>query len=196
VTAEAPEGPQLSDRTIGGTLVFCDWVKRNHYLGASAAEALKSAVKSVFVAVEPETYEGISLDGLDVDQYLQRFRFAKGNPKAETVSVYRARIRRAIEAHLAYLDTGATPRFRQGPGGNGGQPKAKKPTGLKPPKPEADTFDATLPPLSDGTVLTVKGCPKRLAKRDVLRITRYFESLEADEVAGLIPERTGEAAAA
>src|SRR5690242_16632770 len=104
----------MNSHTVGGLLQFCSYLKDKKYLRASGAEAWRTAITKVFSAVEPETYESIGLDDLDLGDFITRFRNAAGdNYRAETVDVYARRIRRAIEAHGYYLENGRPPAFRQ-----------------------------------------------------------------------------------
>ncbi|MEX0993408.1 MAG: hypothetical protein WDZ37_05360 [Solirubrobacterales bacterium] len=189
----------MTNKTIGGLITFCGWLKEKSYLGANNAEGLKTAVVKVFSTVEPDSYKSVSLDGLDIDDYMDRFRNAAGSSKykAETIDVYASRIRRAIESFEYYLEHKKPPTSRQRarPKQNGQTSTKKSGAQSKIHKlPTADVFDATLP-LSSGQVLVIPDCPKRWPKRDVDLVTGFLRNLQTEEQ-GQIPAKTGESAAA
>ena len=108
-------GDEMNSRTVGGLMAYCDWLKAKGYQGASATESWKSAAKVVFETVDPDSWESVSLDGLDVDDYIKRFQTLAGSKyRAETVTVYGRRIKNAIEAHGYYLENGKPPSFKRG----------------------------------------------------------------------------------
>src|SRR5215210_133455 len=114
-------GNDMHSRTVAGLLAYCDWLKEKGYQGNAAAESWKSAAKMVFETVEPEGWQNISLEGLDLDDYMRRFQTLAGSKlRAETVATYRRRIGNSIEAHEYYLENGKPPSFKRG--------TARKPT--------------------------------------------------------------------
>lgn len=78
-------GADMSERTVGGLMAYCDWLREKGYQSSNAIEAWKVAVKKVFGTVEPESYEAIALEQLDLEDYVRRFRqLAAKQYKAET----------------------------------------------------------------------------------------------------------------
>ncbi len=194
-------GTELSNPTIGGLLAYCDWLKAKGYQGDNAIEAWKTAIKKVFAAVEPEKYESISLEGLDLDDYVRRFRrLAGADYKAETINVYAGRIRNAIEAQEHYRKTGRPPSFRK-PTRRAKQrqasaPAAKSHAGTSDKQELVSGGDATgnlvrFPfPLRSGQLAELR-LPARLDKSDADRLSAFLRALQQEEQPQL-PERAGE----
>ena len=198
-------GTDLTSRTVGGLIAFYDWLKEKHYLGANAVEATKTAVNKVFGTVEPEGYEAMSLDDLDLEDILRRFRVgAASKYRSETVDVYARRIRKAIEAHQYYLEHGRPPAFRTQTRKDGAGTEQKK-AKLKAVPPAAENATETTPksgevfeftmPLSSGRMLRIPDCPKQWLEEDADRLNTMIRALVAKERRQL-PRTTGESAAA
>lgn len=197
-------GTDLNSPTVRGLLAYCDWLKEKNYQGANAIEAWKTAIKKVFEAVEPEQYESISLEDLDLEEYVERFRVAAGSEyKAETIDVYARRIRNAIEAHEHYRKHGKPPSFRKPTRRpkHGERPRAStKPAKAASAASEpANGGDATgslvrFPfPLRSGQMAELK-LPAQLDKADADRLTTFLRALQYEQQPQ-IPERTGVEAA-
>src|SRR5947209_6954221 len=121
-------GQDMNNRTIGGTIAFCDWMIDKSYGTTSQVNPWKIALKQVFGTVDGEGFEEIEWSALDLDEYLQRFQRRAGQEyKTDSITAYGRRVRRAIEAHTHYLETGKAPTSR---------PVAKR---QKAEKPAADT---------------------------------------------------------
>lgn len=123
----------INDRTVGGLLAYCDWLRAKNYQSPNGVEAWKTAVNKVFSTVEPNAYEAISLDGLDLDEYVERFRVASGSQyKAETVGVYGRRIKNAMDAQAEYIASGKQVMLSRGSratrNGDADEPARKTPT--------------------------------------------------------------------
>lgn len=194
-------GNDIRSRTVGGLLAYCDWLGRNGYQGTGAVKAWKVAINKVFQAVDGENYRDLSLDGLDLDDYVGRFRrLAEQNYKAESIDVYAARIRRATEAQLYYIEHDKAPTFKQGtsrPKGEAGEKKtqsrasSKKAAGEKnggtvtklPPAP--DFFEFAYP-LSPGRMVHMQ-LPMQMTKREIDRLCAVLQTLEEQPQ---LPERT------
>lgn len=199
-------GADLTSKTIGGLLAYCDWLKEKHYLRANAVEAWKTAINKVFTAVEPDGYESMSLDDLDLEDVFARFRVAAGSKyRSETIDVYAQRIRRAMEAHQYYLEHNRPPSFRQQARGrdDAAQPERKARLKAVPQNPavagsetpeSSEVFDFAMP-LSNGRLLTIPDFPKRWLKADVDRLHAMVSALQVEEQRQL-PRTTGESAAA
>jgi hypothetical protein len=191
----------MESRTVEGLMAHCDWLKEKHYLGDSAVEGWKTAIKKVFEAVEGETFAQFDLSNLDLDEYLDRFQRAAGSAyKSETVAVYGRRIRNAIEAQLYYIEHRKPPAFRGGArtAENGeGKTKAKA-------RPKATLADAPnsqrIPageliefpfPLRTGQMARLHLPPQGLHPKDADRMSAFLRTLQYEEQKQL-PERTGE----
>lgn len=202
----------MNSRTVDGLLGYCDWLKEKHYLGPSAVEGWKTAIKKVFEMVEGEGYGSFDLSNFDFDGYMRRFQLAAGSAyKHETVGVYGRRIRNAIDAHEHYLTHGRPPAFRGSAtrskqAADAATKKAAAKAGKSsktagtPPKSDdtrgrsgAEFFDLIYP-LASGPMVEMR-LPKRMSKTDVDRLSAVLRTLQSEEQAQ-IPERTGEAVAA
>jgi hypothetical protein len=191
---------EMTTRTVGGLLAYCDWLREKGYQSPNAVEAWKVAIKKVFETVEPNGYETISLEGLDLDDYVRRFRtLAASQYKAETISVYERRVMNGIEAHEYYLANGKPPAFRKGAPRQkdaGTAPAVKKSAAAKPGR---STPLAAVPseryefsyPMSYG--MAHISLPMRLSRRDIDRLTTVLGTLEEQPQ---IPEHTEERDAA
>lgn len=193
-------GADMNARTVGGLLAYCDWLRDKGYQSRNAVEAWKTAISKVFKAVEPEGYESVSLDGLDLDDYMQRFRTLAGSEyKAETITVYARRIRNAIEAHDYYRENGKPPSFRKPPARSAASKTATKASAQKqkaksatrsPEQPQPMGELVAFPfPLRSGQMAELK-LPSRLDKTDADRLSVFLRALQFEEQAQ-IPERTG-----
>jgi hypothetical protein len=192
----------MNQRTVGGLLAYCDWLRDKGYQSRNAVEAWKTAIKKVFEAVEPEGFETVILEGLDLDDYVRRFRTLAGSSyKAETVSVYARRISNAIEAHDFYLANGKPPSFRKtaarGPKdsspakGSVAKPAAKRSAG-KGSSPVSQPLGDLIAfpfPLRSGQMAELK-LPPRLEKTDADRLSGFLRALQFEEQPQ-IPEKTG-----
>lgn len=192
----------LNTPTVAGLLSYCDWLKNKGYQSDNAIEAWKTAVKKVFETVEPDGFEQISLESLDLDDYVNRFRTLAGSDyKAETITVYAKRIRNAIEAQEYYREHGKPPSFRKpAKRGEGAGSKTTKSKGAKHGSSEStDSGNANgenggqlvrFPfPLRSGQMAELK-LPARLDKTDADRLTGFLRALQYEPQAQ-IPEHTG-----
>ena len=190
-------GDEMNSRTIGGLMAYCDWLKAKGYQGASATEAWKSAAKVVFETVDPDSWESVGLDGLDVDDYIKRFQTLAGSKyRAETVTVYSRRIKNAIEAHDYYLENGKPPSFKRGTTRKSdgeaqdsapSRPRGGKKVAAATPAAVAEMWDLDYP-LSSGMVHL--RLPKRMTKGDVDRLSTVLRTLQVEDQRQ-IPERAG-----
>jgi hypothetical protein len=191
---------EITHNTIDGLLAYCDWLVEKGYAPASQIEPWKTAVKKVFHTVDGEDYGSLSLDNLDLDNRISRFRvLAASQYKHESITAYESRLRRAIEAHAYFLEHGRPPTFRQVTKRSSGDESAQKPVKPKAsaaPKATADVttvgpefFDLDYP--LDGGGMALLRLPRRMSKADVDRLSTVLRTLQADEQRQ-IPERTGE----
>lgn len=196
----------LNTPTVGGLLAYCDWLKAKNYHSDNAVEAWKTAIKKVFATVEPENFESISLENLDLDEFVTRFRNAAGGDyKAETISVYAKRIRNAIEAQEYYREHGKPPSFRKpAKRAKDDSTSTSKAGKTKRVKTGAEAESGTVGdtggqlvrfpfPLRTGQMAELR-LPPRLDKADAERLAGFLRALQF-EPQGQIPEHTGEAEA-
>jgi hypothetical protein len=195
VTADADD---INKKTVGGLMAFCDWLKDKGYQGASATDSWKSAAKKVFETVEPESYESLELDDIDLDDYISRFQTMAGSKyRAETVTVYRRRIMNAIDAQGYYLEHGRPPSFKRGTPrkkseGSAASESRTNPAAKSAPRAAevpADMWDLHYP-LSTGQMVHMR-LPKTMKQVDVDRLSAVLRTLQAEEQRQ-IPEKTGE----
>lgn len=180
----------INDRTVGGLLAYCDWLKAKNYQSANAVEAWKVATNKVFSTVEGDGYESLSLDGLNLDEYIERFRVGSGSQyKAETVGVYGRRIRNAMDAQAEYIATGKQTMLARGArtakDDDDAEPATKtraktatpKDQSKAPPVGELIQFPF---PLASGQMAQLK-IPPRLRKEDVDRLSAFLRTLQYEE---------------
>lgn len=193
-------GADMSTRTVGGLLAYCDWLREKGYQSRNGIEAWKTAIKKVFGAVEPDGYESVSLEGLDLDDYVRRFRTLAGSEyKAETIAVYARRIGNAIEAYDYYQENGKPPAFRKPATSSkasastteAGSSKQKAKGGAESTgkSQRAGELIAFPFPLRNGQMAELK-LPSRLEQADADRLSVFLRALQFEEQAQ-IPEHTG-----
>ena len=193
----------IQSKTVQGLMAFCDYLKDKGYQGPSVTDSWKSATKMVFETVEPESWETTSLDGVALDDVIRRFpTLAGAKVRAETVVVYRRRIRNAIDAQQYYTENGKPPSFNRAagraksessPGQAEGKHSTKKDAPALPPSEFAEMWEFEYP-LTNGRMARLH-VPKRMTKADVDRISTVLRTLQDDEQRQ-IPEKTGEKAIA
>jgi hypothetical protein len=192
----------ITENTIDGLLAFCDWLADKGYAPTSQIEPWKTAAKKVFQTVEGEDYGSLSLDSLDLDDYINRFRvLAASQYKHESIRTYGARLRNAVEAHAYFREHGRPPTFRQagkrtnGDGNSAQKPAQAKAKPAKPASPSAPTtpgpefFDLEYP-LESGRMALLR-LPKRMSKVDVDRLSTVLRTLQSEEQRQ-IPQHTSE----
>jgi hypothetical protein len=194
-------GAEINSRTGAGLLAFCDWMKDKGYAGPAAADAWKSAAKVVFETVEGESYEAMSLDGIDLDDYVRRFQTLGGAKyRAETVVRYRNRIRTLMDAQAYYIEHGKAPSTKRGtpkPKSEAdpvtttldaaGAKRSTPPSGttpLSPIPPRPDFFEFTYP-LAPGRMVRME-LPMQMTQREIDRLCAVLQTLEEQPP---VPER-------
>lgn len=187
---------EMNQRTVGGLLAYCDWLREKNYQSPNGVEAWKTAIKKVFETVEGERYEALSLDGADLDEYVERFRVAAGAQyKAETVAVYGRRIKNAMDAQADYIATGKQAILSRGARSKSeGEPATKVPQpkapATKPQEnvtklaPQPDFFEFAYP-LSPGRMVRME-LPFQMSKREIDRLCTVLQTLEEQPQ---LPER-------
>ena len=182
----------MNSRTVGGLMTYCDWLKDKGYAGASAADAWKSAAKVVFETVDGESYESLSLDGIDLDDYVLRFQRLGGTKyRIETVNRYKNRIRNAMDAQAYFIEHGKQPELRRGtpkPKAEGEDQKQHRNPATKRAQstqstpsnvselPAPDFFEFTYP-LSPGRMVRMQ-LPMQMSKREIDRLSAVLQTLE------------------
>jgi hypothetical protein len=189
-------GAEISSRTVAGLMAFCDWMKDKGYAGPAAADAWKSAAKVVFETVEGESYEAMSLDGIDLDDYVGRFQTLGGAKyRAETIGRYKNRIRTGMDAQAYYIEHGKPPstkrRTRKPNAGADPVETVEKhsttqsgtiPLSQIPPRP--DFFEFTYP-LAPGRMVHME-LPMQMTQREIDRLCAVLQTLEEQPQ---LPER-------
>lgn len=185
----------MNSRTVAGLMAYCDWIKDKGYAGAAATDAWRSATKVVFETVDGESYEALSLDGIDLDDYIRRFQVLGGAKyRSETVGRYKNRIRSALDAQAYYLEHGKAPSFKRGTAkpkqdavaaepaqkatasrASSGTPRTE-PSNVAMMAAPADFFDFAYP-LSPGRMVHMR-LPLQMTKREVDRLCTVIQTLE------------------
>ncbi len=192
-------GADIKARTPGGLIAYCDWLSEKGYQSANAVEAWKVAVRKVFAAVEPDTWQDTSLDGLDLDEYADRFRTLAGHKyRSETITVYQRRIKNAMHAQAYYIENNSPPNFKKprrrsaraeapAAGQKPGRPESSNVVAIQQPQPDYFELDYPL----DRDRSAYMRLPKSMSKREIERISAVIKTLEETPQ---IPEQTGQAA--
>jgi hypothetical protein len=189
-------GAEINSRTVAGLMAFCDWMKDKGYAGPAAADAWRSAAKVVFETVEGESYEAMSLEGIDLDDYVRRFQTLGGAKyRAETVGRYKNRIRTGVDAQAYYIEHGKPPSTKRGTpkpkaeadpvkqtvDANGTQPTTT-PLAQVPARPDFFEF---IYPLSPGRMVRME-LPMQMTQREIDRLCAVLQTLEEQPQ---LPER-------
>lgn len=198
----------MNSRTLGGLVVYCDWLSDKGYAAPSQVGPWKIAIRKVFEAVDGTGFEAKPLDDLDLDDAFRRFRTLTAQTyKSESQDAYVGRVKRAIEAYEYWLTNQKPPAFRQAgkrnDDGDAGKaretapkPKTTPLTAVETDREERkveDFIDYPFP-LRNGQIARLS-LPQRLEKSDVDRMVQLLHALQF-EPQPQIPERTGEQAAA
>lgn len=198
----------LNEKKVGGLLAYCEYLAGKGYATKAQVDPWRTAIQKVFSTVEGEGFESLDLTGVDIPEYLDRFqKLAGAEYKAESITAYRRRIERAVNAHDHYIATGRPPSFRQrqtksemkgsaatsGPEGGGSivrlESKAAAPEGAKASAAGMMEFPF---PLKGGRVAKLH-LPLRLASEDVDRLSAFLRTLQDQHVEHKqLMERTGE----
>lgn len=177
----------IATGTADGLLAFCDYLIDKGYGTSGGVTPWKSAAKQIFEAVEGDGWGSLDLRGLDLNDYIRRFEnMERGHYKAESIQSYGSRLRRAMEAYLAFLEDGRTPTLRQGPRRQNEQPNGKaakdalpsvrsEGRGTASASPIADLVEYPFP-LRSGQLAYVR-LPKRVEKDDAERLAAFVRTL-------------------
>lgn len=180
----------MQSKTVAGLMAYCDYLKDKGYAGQATTDSWKSAAKVVFETVEGESYEALSLDGIDLDDYIGRFQTLGGSKyRAETVARYKNRIRYALDAQAYYIEHRKPPEFRRGAAKHEAAERpakradsasaraATKQTNVKQMTPPSAEFFEFTYPLSPGRIVRME-LPYAMSKREVDRLCTVLQTLE------------------
>lgn len=182
----------IGSGTVAGLLAFLDWVVKKNYATPAAITPLKSAAKQVFETVEDGQADDVDVRSLDIEDYFSRFQVAMaatGRITPDSVRAYRARFNRALAMYEEYLTTNQIPRLKTR--GSGKRPKAKPTTPSAPSATATTASEVDEPavpassmisfpfPLENGEVANLR-LPKRLERRDAVRLTTFINALTID----------------
>jgi hypothetical protein len=200
----------VNSNTVDGLLAFCDYLVDKGFGTSSQVEPWKTAIKKVFSALADDDadFGSMSLDGVDVEEYMGRFRRkTAGQYKPDSITAYGSRLARAIEAHAYFREHNRPPTFRQSAvrahggsdvtaGSSAGRAtrRVQATAGAELPQPAGPEFFDLDYPLESGHMASLR-LPKRMSKQDVDRLSTVLRTLEAEEQRQ-IPEHTGEPVAA
>ena len=194
--------------TGGDLMTFFDYAANKGLMKKDWASTLKGAAKSVLSTVEPDAWETMDLQTVDLDSLIQRFeRLRMTDLKPGSLNVYGQRTRTAIAAFQEFL---ASPSTWQYKGSRTLDPAERSDKKLNKSKarasaqtngvvrPAADRGAGELPglitypyPLRPNVVLSL-GLPADLTQKEVQRLSAFLHSLAMDEQRALPPAREEE----
>jgi hypothetical protein len=94
----------INTGTAGGLLAFCDYLLEQDHASCGVVHPWKYAVKQVFTRVAGDDFEGIDVQKLDVDEYMQRFASTARDPQEpDRLYAYHERFPKAVQAYRGYL---------------------------------------------------------------------------------------------
>lgn len=191
---------KINSKTVEGLFAFCDFMVEKGYATTAAMDPWKTAARKVFAAVHGDEFESETLDGIDLDDVLNRFEtLTRGQYKHESVVTYGRRVRNAIDGYMEFLDTGRPPQLRKTRTAPAKKAEAKAPAAKATKKAAADPSPMgeliKFPfPLRSGEMAQLQ-LPPRLQRDDADRLSAFLRTLQV-ETPKEIPERTGEEAQA
>ena len=193
---------QISSGTAAGLFQFLDYLVDKGYAPPNSVRPWRIAARKVLEEMEGERFLDTSVLDFNVDEYMDRFATKKRHEyKAESLSAYRTRFRRAVDVYRGYLTDG-----------NGWKPPSFKGSRIRATSPKdtngtvveigaATETDTAVPitatrgtlldypfPLSDGDLAHLR-LPRTLTPRDAERIGAFVKTL-AFEPAPEDPRRT------
>src|SRR3954463_6226980 len=96
-------------QALRDVLAHCEYLVTKGYAPASQINNWKVALRNVFETVDGEGYESVDLGSLDLEEYLGRFQtlaLSGQKYKAESITTYKNRVRKAVEAYRYFLENG------------------------------------------------------------------------------------------
>jgi hypothetical protein len=193
---------KIAAGTAEGMLDFLDFIIDRGLATAAAVNPWKSAAKRILSTVEgSESYGAVDIRTLDPDEYFGRFsNIAMGELTPESLTAYRQRFRKAVDAYRGYLADPAnwkparSASSRPNSNGNGGGSPRRRERAPKPlPSSSGDLIDFPFP-LESGELAHFH-LPKRVSKADAERMSTFLRTLPL-EPQKQIPARTAEEKAA
>lgn len=190
---------------------WTEYAAKRGLMSRSTAETIKSAAKVVLSTVEPEAWEELDVQTIDVDSFLQRFeRLKMTELKPDSLRVYGQRFRNGLSAYSDYLSSPMTWSYPSAEtrsattGSNGEARRAKSPKAKSaktaaaasdsgPMQNEAGVPTISYPyPLRPGLIISVT-LPADLTKQEAARIGTFLSSLAVDPQLALpAPRPNGE----
>ncbi len=182
---------------------FFDYAAQKGLMKRDWANTLKGACKGVLSAVEPEEWESLALDGVDVGALVQRFeRLKMGDLKPESLNVYGRRFRTGLSTYLQFLQSPSTWQYASPHSEDGSRTakrvarssktKAVAPASVEVTRLPVDDLINYPYPLRPGLVLSV-ALPNDLTQKEAARLSTFLHSLAVDEQRALSPARSQEA---
>jgi hypothetical protein len=190
---------QINSKTAAGLFEFCDFVVEKGYGTTAATDPWKTAVRKILGTVYGEDFESTDLTSLDYGDLLSRFEtLSRGQYKHDSVVAYGRRLRNAVDAYLAYVDTGKPPQLRRSSAAAkpAAKVEAKNPassSGTRQQEQMGELIKFPFP-LRTGEMAQLH-LPRRLQKDDADRLSAFLRTLQTEPQKEL-PERTGEEAEA
>ncbi|PLS75020.1 MAG: hypothetical protein CYG61_09545 [Actinobacteria bacterium] len=190
---------------------FWNFASSKGLMNKETAGAWRVACKTVLATVEPETWEKLDLEELNVDAFLQRFeRLRMGDLKPNSLRVYQSRFKSALAGYTGYLNSPSTWQFqttKQGSRSDAdsgarrkGRPAPKEVQETAPSAPNNGSSPASF--VAGGVQMITHQVPLRrdliiplnlpadLTTADVTRLTRFLEAVAFDVQLALPPGRT------
>ncbi|HEX8751885.1 MAG TPA: hypothetical protein VF731_00580 [Solirubrobacterales bacterium] len=196
---------QINSKTAAGLFGFCDYMVEKGYATTAVTDPWKTAARKVLGTVFGEGYESTDLTSLDLEDVISRFETKTlGAYKHDSVVAYGRRLRNAVEAYLAFVDTGKPPQLRRpsrsSKAGANGAKKVSAASSVKPrplqrvrEQPAGELIQFPFP-LRTGEMAQLH-LPRSLRKEDADRLSAFLRTLQAEPQKEL-PERAGEEAQA
>lgn len=180
----------VAPATGQGLVDFLAFAAEKGLMNSNTAGSYKAASKEVLQALHPDDWAGIDIRSIKADDYIERFeRLKAGKYKPNSLAVYKARFRSAIQLYLQYLESPSTWRFKPErpasvrkptPTRKEERPKETPQTGRGSPYSMLDyPF-----PLRRDLVITFT-LPSDLTKTEAKRLASHLDSLAVDEVLAL-----------
>lgn len=174
----------IATGTADGLLAFCDYLIDKGYGTSGGVTPWKSAAKQIFEAVAGDGWGSVDVRELDLDDYIRRFEnMERGHYKAESIQSYGSRLRRAMEAYLAFLADGRTPTLRQGPRRQSEPTNGRSGKGTLPSVRSEGRATAGASPITD---LIEYPFPLRSGQLAYVRLPKLVEKDDAERLAAFI----------
>lgn len=187
MAAQEDRSRQIASGSIDGLLAFCDYLVEKGYAKPGMVNPWKSAVRQVFSTVDGDEFGSIDVRSLDLEEYMSRFEnMTKGKYKAESISSYRTRVRRALDAYQFFLAEGRPPSFSRSASRRSKTVEGREParnTGMPPEAPTTPVVASLVEypfPLKSGQLAYLR-LPKQLRREDADRLNAFIRALVLDQ---------------